>query len=174
MAGDVVAIHPTGAPSSNPWRSGSPEGAIDAATTPCPSCDRVRVRPTLWSRPAVTSPELAAEVLLPHLAASDRERCVVAALDTKHRLLEVVTVSVGSLDRTFMAPREVFRDALLANAGAVVVAHNHPSGDVAPSADDERVTRRLVQAGEVVGVEVLDHLVVGGSRWVSLARRGIV
>lgn len=125
-------------------------------------------------RPALVSPEAAAEVLVPQLAGADRERCLSAVVDTKHRLLAVVTVSVGSLDRTFMAPREVFRDALLRNAAAIVLAHNHPSGDPEPSRDDEQVTRRLVRAGEVIGVEVLDHLVVGGSRWVSLARRGVL
>ena len=122
----------------------------------------------------VTSPESAAEVLVPVLAGADRERCVAALLDTKHRLLRTATVSIGSIDHTFMAPREVFRDALLANAAALVLAHNHPSGDPEPSRDDEQVTRRLVRAGELVGVQVLDHLVVGGARWVSLARRGVV
>jgi DNA repair protein RadC len=125
-------------------------------------------------RPEVTSPEAAAELVLPLLAGADRERCVALLLDTKHRLLERVTVSVGSVDHTFMAPRELYRDALVANAAAVVVAHNHPSGDPAPSRDDELVTRRLVAAGEVVGVELLDHLVVGGDGWMSLARRGLV
>lgn len=125
-------------------------------------------------RAVLTSPEAAAEVLVPGLAGADRERCLSAVLDTKHRLLAVVTVSVGSLDRTFMSPREVFRDALLHNAAALVLAHNHPSGDPEPSRDDEQVTRRLVRAGELVGIQVLDHLVVGGTRWVSLARRGVV
>jgi DNA repair protein RadC len=125
-------------------------------------------------RPALTSPEAAAAVLATELAGADRERCVAALLDTKHRLLAVVTVSIGSLDHTFMAPREVFRDALLANAAAMVLAHNHPSGDPEPSRDDELLTRRLVRAGELIGVEVLDHLVVAGQEWVSLARRGVV
>jgi DNA repair protein RadC len=139
------------------------------------ACDGCAGRPAAADdRPELTSPEAAADLLVPRLADQDRERCLVALLDTKHRLLGVATVSIGSLDRTFMAPREILRDALLANAAAVVVAHNHPSGDPAPSADDERVTRRLVRAGEVVGIEVLDHLVVGRDRWVSLARRGIV
>jgi DNA repair protein RadC len=93
-------------------------------------------------------------------------------LDTKHRLLEVATVSVGSVDHTFMSPREVFRDALLRGASAIVIAHNHPSGDAEPSRDDELITRRIGRAGEIVGVEVLDHVVVGHRRWVSLARRG--
>jgi DNA repair protein RadC len=138
------------------------------------SCSARWQLPGAPDRPALTSPEAAAEVLVAELAGLDRERCLAALLDTKHRLLEVATVSIGSLDHTFMAPREVFRDALLANAAAVVLAHNHPSGDPEPSRDDEQVTRRLVRAGELIGVEVLDHLVVGGHRWVSLARRGAV
>ena len=120
----------------------------------------------------VRSPEDAAAVLLPAFSGADRERCVSALLDTKHRLLRLALVSVGSIDHTFMAPREIFRDALLANATAIVVAHNHPSGDAEPSRDDAAVTRRLARAGELVGVHVLDHLVVGAGRWVSLARRG--
>lgn len=130
--------------------------------------------PDIDERPQVAAPETAADLLLPELHARDRERCVAVLLDTKHRLLELVTVSVGSVDHTFMGPREVFRDALVANASALVLAHNHPSGDPEPSRDDELVTRRLVSAGELVGVDVLDHLVVGGDRWISLARRGLV
>jgi DNA repair protein RadC len=124
------------------------------------------------ARVEVTSPEQAASLLLPVLAGLDRERCVALLLDTRHRLLDTVTVSVGSIDHTFMSPREVFRDALLGNAAAVVLGHNHPSGDPEPSTDDEAVTRRLARAGDLIGVALLDHLVVGGSRWVSLARRG--
>ena len=155
------------------WRDGPAAGAL-----PPTSCDRCRRTPGWFGpapsdqRPAVTSPEAAARVLLPQFEGVDRERCVAALLDTKHRLLATAIVSVGSVDHTFMAPREVFRDALVANATAVVLAHNHPSGDPDPSADDRAVTRRLASAGRLVGVEVLDHLVVAPPRWVSLARRG--
>jgi DNA repair protein RadC len=155
------------------WLDGDPTGTVPDRADPCPSCAPHRFL-VARDRPEVTSPEAAAEVLVPPLRGRDRERCVAALLDTKHRLLDVATVSVGSIDHTFMAPREVFRDALLANASALVLAHNHPSGDPEPSRDDELVTRRLVRAGELVGIEVLDHLVVGGDRWVSLARRGVV
>ncbi|MFP4149282.1 MAG: RadC family protein, partial [Nitriliruptoraceae bacterium] len=149
--------------------------AAVASSAGCPTCRAVRWIPAApRERPALTSPEAAAEVLVPALVGADRERCLSAVVDTKHRLLAVVTSSIGSLDRTFMAPREILRDALLHNAAALVLAHNHPSGDPEPSRDDEQVTRRLVRAGELVGVEVLDHLVVGGTRWVSLARRGIL
>jgi DNA repair protein RadC len=158
------------------WSEGAATGLVRVPDPgPCLACEPRRFRPPAPDgRPEVTSPEAAAQLLVPSLVAADRERCVAALLDTKHRLLELVTVSVGSLDHTFMAPREVFRDALVANAAALVLAHNHPSGDPEPSRDDELVTRRLVRAGELVGVGVLDHLVVGGERWVSLARRGLV
>jgi len=170
-----VALDDTQTPSSRgmAWAHGQDHGQIDLAGS-CPTCDRF-VRPgDHLSRPAVTSPEQAAEVIVPVLAGADRERCLAALLDTKHRLLAMSTVSVGSIDHTFMAPREVFRDALAANAAAIVLAHNHPSGDPEPSRDDEAVTRRLVRAGSLIGIEVLDHLVVGDGSWVSLARRGMV
>lgn len=158
---------------SQTWRHGQDHGQVALAGS-CPTCDRF-VRPgDHLSRSAVTSPEQAAEVIVPRLAGADRERCLTALLDTKHRLLAMSTVSVGSIDHTFMAPREVFRDALAANAAAIVLAHNHPSGDPEPSRDDEAVTQRLVRAGSLIGIEVLDHLVVGDGTWVSLARRGIV
>lgn len=143
----------------------------------CPTCptDRRWFEPDPpGERPEVTSPEAAVDVLAPLLVGRDRESCVAALLDTKHRLLDVVTVSVGSIDHTFMSPREVYRDALLANAAAIVVAHNHPSGAPEPSADDRAVTARLVRAGEMIGVELLDHLVVADGGWVSLARLGAV
>jgi DNA repair protein RadC len=155
------------------WVEGPTSGPHGGAP-PCASCAPRAFLPGGLERPAVTSPETAAGLLAPQLAHRDRERCVGALLDTKHRVIEVTTISIGSVDHTFMAPREVFRDALLANASALVLAHNHPSGDPEPSRDDELLTRRLVRAGELVGVQLLDHLVVGGARWVSLARRGLV
>lgn len=155
------------------WRHGPLSGVL-AQSSDCRTCDRFKVLGDPESRDDVTSPEAAAALLVPELSNADRERCLAALLDTKHRVIGVVVVSIGSLDHTFMAPREVFRDALLANAAAIVLAHNHPSGDVEPSSDDEAVTRRLVRAGELVGVEVLDHLIVGRDRWTSLARRGVV
>lgn len=136
----------------------------------CPAC----AAPPEDDRPVITSPEAAAAVLVPRLSGRDREACIALLLDTRHRLLEVETVSIGSIDHTFMSPREVFRDALLGNAAALVLGHNHPSGDAAPSRDDERVTRRLAEAAELIGIDLLDHLVVGHGRWTSLARRGLI
>lgn len=124
------------------------------------------------ARPQVTCPEDAESLVRPALGGRDREQCLLVTLDTKHRLLGLSAVSVGTADHTFMAPREVFRDALLAGASAIFLAHNHPSGDATPSADDRQVTRRLAQAGWTIGVELLDHLVVGDPEWTSMARLG--
>lgn len=144
----------------------------------CPHCagEQTRIyRPGApEDRLEVTSPEAAAEILMPLMQSLDREHCVTLNLDTKHRLLAATTVSIGSIDHTFMSPREVFRDALLRDAAAIIIAHNHPSGDATPSLDDEAVTRRLGRAGDMIGVDVLDHLVIGHQRWTSLARRGVL
>ncbi len=156
------------------WVDGPVAGRV-VAPPRCPACvaaDARAVDVPGGERAAVTSPEQAAAVVGPVLAGRDREACVAVALDTRHLVLDVEVVSVGSLDHTFMAPRELLRGALLANAAALVVAHNHPSGDPTPSTDDVAVTTRLVRAGELVGVDLLDHLVVAGPRWESLARHG--
>jgi DNA repair protein RadC len=147
---------------------------------PCPACDTTPAMPGWFrpgdpaTRPQVTCPEDAVELVGPLFAGRDRERCLMVTLDTKHRLIRVVTVSVGTADHTFMAPREVYRDALVVGASAIFLAHNHPSGDATPSADDRQVTRRLAQAGATLGVDLLDHLVVGDPGWTSLARQGVL
>lgn len=147
-------------------------------TTSCPLCaaEDTRVfRPgTPTDRRQVSCPEDAADVVTPSLDGLDREHCLLVALDTKHRLIAVSTVSIGQAEHTFMSPREIYRDALLAGASAIFLAHNHPSGDPEPSADDRQITRRLAAAGSTVGVELLDHLVVGRDDWTSMARRGVL
>lgn len=125
--------------------------------------------------PLITSPEAGATQFMElGMATADVEECWALMLTTRHRLIEAVMVSRGSIDHTFMSPREVYRAALGHNAAAVVLGHNHPSGDPNPSRDDERVTRRLSEAGELIGVDLLDHIVIGSNGWTSLARRGAV
>jgi len=112
---------------------------------------------------------------VPELTGLDREHCLLVSMDVKHHVRALRTVSIGTVAHTFMEPREVFRDALLAGAAAVAVAHNHPSGDPRPSDDDRAVTRRLARAAELIGIELLDHLIVGGpGRWRSLGRMGLL
>lgn len=155
------------------YLNGPSTGTIASEVSAQTRLDRFYL-PANEEAPLVTSPEAAAETLAPHFFGLDREACYVAHLDTKHRLIGVEMVSLGALANTFMAPREVFRGALLANAAAIVVAHNHPSGDPEPSRDDELLTKRLSRASEFIGIDLLDALIFGGERWISLARRGVL
>jgi DNA repair protein RadC len=99
----------------------------------------------------------------------DREVFVALLLDGRHRFQGEIRVSEGTLTTTLVHPREVFAPALRAGAAAIILVHNHPSGDPTPSAEDAALTERLRQVGEVIGIRVLDHVVIGQGRWVSLA-----
>ena len=101
-----------------------------------------------------------------------QEVFVVLLLDSRHRLIGEVEVSRGSLNQSLVHPREVFAPALRESAAAILVLHNHPSGDPQPSREDHEVTRRLVRAGEILGIRVVDHLVLGGGEFTSFARTG--
>lgn len=113
-------------------------------------------------------PEAAGPMLVSLLRAERQERVGFVALDARHRLIAVRTLSRGTRRQCPVDPAELFRRALLEDAAGTIVFHNHPSGDLEPSRDDLALTRRLVAAGEVLGVPVLDHLVVAGERWLSL------
>ena len=122
----------------------------------------------------LNDPAEVARLLSPLLTGLDREHFVALALDCRNRPIGVNTVSVGSLSAAIVHPREVFKFAILANAAAIIVAHNHPSGDTTPSQDDIELTRRLMDAGRTVGIEVLDHLIVCDGEWVSLKQEGYI
>ncbi len=127
---------------------------------------------TRFSRAPVRTPRDAFELVHDLLQGRDRETVVALYLDGRHRLLQRHEVSIGTATASLIHPREVFGPALRSGACAVVIAHNHPSGDPEPSAEDHGVTERLLAAGELVGVPLLDHIVVGGSAFVSLRGRG--
>jgi DNA repair protein RadC len=119
------------------------------------------------------TPELAAAALAPQFVHLEREQLIVGLLNRKQRLLECVTpLYVGSVSGTPVRIAELFSDAIKRQAPAIVLAHNHPSGDPTPSADDIRTTRDAASAGRLLGIEVVDHLVFGAGRWVSLRRIG--
>jgi DNA repair protein RadC len=123
-------------------------------------------------RVQLTTPRAVAEFLLPQYGARPVEQFGVLLLDTKHRVLRSTVLSVGTLDASVVHPREVFREAAAANAAAIVLFHNHPSGDPEPSPEDERLTRRLVAAGVLMGIDVLDHVILGDVRYCSLREKG--
>lgn len=105
-------------------------------------------------------------------AAADREYFWTILLNTKHKIIGVEEAAKGSLTSTIVHPREVYKSVILANAAAVIFVHNHPSGDPAPSREDLEITRRLRDVGELLGVRVLDHIVVGHDRYVSMVDDG--
>lgn len=123
-------------------------------------------------RPQLRSPRAAAEYLLPAYGTKPTEHFGVVLLDSKYRVLRTTVVAVGSLNSAAVEPREVFREAIIAAAAAIVVFHNHPSGDPTPSTDDEELTRRLKAAGTLVGIDLVDHVVLGDARYCSLKEMG--
>ncbi len=125
------------------------------------------------ARAPVKSPEDVVSVLAGSLRGKKKEHFLVLLLDTRNRLIRVSPVSVGSLDSSIVHPREAFKEAISVSASSVIFAHNHPSGDPEPSEDDIELTRRLVEAGRLLGILVLDHVIVGDGAFLSLkASRG--
>ncbi len=122
----------------------------------------------------VRSPGDLAERLLPGMSRLEREELRVATLNTKNVVTALATVYVGNLAGSAVRVGEVFRDAVRRNAAAVLVVHNHPSGDPSPSGEDLRITAELAEAGRLLDIELLDHLVIGRDRWVSLRAAGAV
>jgi DNA repair protein RadC len=123
-------------------------------------------------RPRLATPRQIAALLLPQYGGRAVEHFGIVMLDTKHRMLRVRVISVGCLDSTVVHPREVFREAAAAAAAAIVLFHNHPSGDPAPSGDDLVLTARMVKAGAIMGIDVLDHVILADQRYYSLAESG--
>jgi len=124
-------------------------------------------------RPLVKTPADAAQLLMGDMGLLEQEEVRILMLDTRNRLLGSPMIYRGTLNAANMRVAEVFRDAIRANSASIIVAHNHPSGDPSPSADDVTVTRELIKAGKLLDIEVLDHLVMAHSRFVSLKERGL-
>lgn len=127
---------------------------------------------TAAPRPLVRGPADVADLLAAELRGRDREHFLGLYLDARHRLAALRTISVGTLDASLVHPREVFLPAVGLQAAAVIVAHNHPSGCARPSGDDLELTRRLARCGGLLGIELLDHLVVGEAEIVSIREYG--
>jgi DNA repair protein RadC len=125
-------------------------------------------------RMQVTSPRSVADLLLPQYGSRPVEQFGVVLLDTKHRVLRTTVVSVGTLDASIVHPREIFREATAAGAAAIVLFHNHPSGDPEPSDDDVQLTRRLMAAGVLMGIDVIDHVILADVRYCSLREKGFI
>lgn len=126
------------------------------------------------TRPRISSPEDAAQLMMPRLRHLQQEHFVVLLLDTKNALIGEITVTIGSLDTSLAHPREVFKAAIRSSAASVLLLHNHPSGQEEPSPEDIQLTKQLVEAGKVLGIEVIDHVIIGDGRWCSLKEKGLL
>ncbi len=124
-------------------------------------------------RPQITSPSDAAALLMGEMAYLEQEHLRLLLLDTKNRVLATPTVYKGNVNTTVVRIAELFREAIRHNSTGLIVAHNHPSGDPTPSSEDVQMTRQITEAGRLLGVEVLDHVIIGGNRFVSLKERGL-
>ena len=125
------------------------------------------------TRPQINSASDAANLLLGEMSFLEQENMRVLLLDTKHRVLDAQTVYVGSLNTSVIRIGELFRQAIARNCAAIILAHNHPSGDPTPSPEDISVTQQIVNAGRLLDIEVLDHLIIGEQRFLSLRERGL-
>jgi DNA repair protein RadC len=121
---------------------------------------------------SIRSPQDGFELAKQYLGNVDREYFVVATLDTKNQPTSITTCHIGSLNSSIVSVREVFKTAILKNSSSIMCFHNHPSGNPEPSREDIEVTRRLVEAGKVIGIDVLDHIIVGDDSFVSLKEKG--
>jgi len=128
---------------------------------------------TPQERPTVTSPADAANLLMTEMSLLEQEHLRLVLLDTRNHVLATPTIYVGSLNTSVVRVGELFRAAIKENAAAMIVVHNHPSGDPSPSPEDVRVTGQIVSAGKLLDVDVLDHIIIGRQRFVSLKERGL-
>ena len=122
----------------------------------------------------VHGPEDVAHFAMPRYRFEDKEHFAIVVLNTKNHILAMPDISIGSLTASVVHPREVFREALKYPVAGIILLHNHPSGDPSPSREDIAVTGRLVKAGKILDIPVLDHIILGNNRFVSLKERGLL
>lgn len=108
------------------------------------------------------------------LESSDREKLIVCCLNSKNEPTSLSVVSIGSLNSSIVHPREVFKTAIISNAASILIAHNHPSGDIEPSKEDINITERIKQSGDIIGIKLLDHLIIGDNKHLSLKEEGYI
>ena len=124
-------------------------------------------------KPLVKTPEEVVNLVKGKLKGKKKEYFLALLLDTRNQLIRASEISVGSLDTNIVHPREVFKEAIAASAASVIFVHNHPSGDPEASEDDIKLTKRLAQAGEIMGIDVLDHIIITDKKYLSLKREGL-
>lgn len=176
----ILCEHPV---SDGLWRVGTEELTRHSGIGPATAARilaslEIGRRSGVWrapTRPTVSAPEDVVALCGPQLRGLDREHFWALPLNTKNQLIRLVEVSIGSLNASIVHPRELFKEAVRLSAASIVVVHNHPSGDPTPSGADLQLTTRLVKAGDVLGIELLDHVILGdGGKFESLRDLGVM
>lgn len=122
----------------------------------------------------ICSPKDVYVLMYPKMREQKKEKFITLCLDTKNQVLKEEVVSIGSLNASIVHPREVFKSALMESSASVIMVHNHPSGDPSPSREDIMVTEKMVEGGKLLGIDVLDHIIIGDGKYVSLKDEGFV
>ncbi|MGG0175798.1 JAB domain-containing protein [Gottfriedia acidiceleris] len=128
----------------------------------------------LYKERSVRTPEDGYKLLKLFLEEQDREHFIVVCLDTKNQPTAIHTCHIGSLNSSIVHPREVMKSAILSNAASILIGHNHPSGNTKESIEDVEVTKRLAEVGKIMGIELLDHIIVGDDSYTSLKEKGLI
>jgi DNA repair protein RadC len=122
----------------------------------------------------ISSPEDVAELMIPEMNSFDREHFKALLLNTRNAILKIVTIAIGSLNAALVHPREIFKEAVISSAAGIVVVHNHPTGNPEPSNEDKDLTERFARCGELMGIDLVDHVIIGGNSFVSMKERGFI
>lgn len=138
------------------------------------SVKMVKERNLEYGNNKISGPRYSADIIRKFIDNSDREILILMALDTKNKVNSITIVSIGSLNSSIVHPREVFKTAILSNAASIIIGHNHPSGDPTPSKEDISITLRLKECGSILGIELLDHIIIGDdNKYTSLKEKGL-
>lgn len=138
------------------------------------SVKMVKEKNLVVEKKRISKPYDVYKMLEEYLEGADREYLVVLTVDVKNVVTSISTVSIGSLNSSIVHPREVFKTAILANAASIILGHNHPSGDVTPSKEDINITERIKEGSKILGIELLDHVIIGDNTYTSFKERGLL
>lgn len=125
-------------------------------------------------KPKITSPSDVSRILMEEMRYLEKEYFKILILDTKNQVISIENISVGSLNSSIVHPREVFREAIKKSSASIILVHNHPSGDPTPSGEDINITKRLIEGGKILGIEVLDHIIIGDGKYLSFKEKQII
>lgn len=138
------------------------------------SLKMIKESSVLYANRRISKPNEIVDLLKVFLEDCDREKLIVCCLNTKNEPTSISVVSVGSLNTSIVHPREVFKTAVMSNSASIILAHNHPSYDLTPSKEDINITERIKQGGNILGIKLLDHLILGDGKYLSLLEKGYI